>query len=229
MDTVLCGRIQALYYVEGRSVTQVAKELCCSPHKVIYWMDKMKLARRNMSDAIYRYYNPDGDPFFIQPIKTQDEARLFGLGIGIYWGEGDKRSKHSVRIANTDPGIILTFIQFLLVCCTVKKEKIRYSIVCFNDSSIEAVGEHWAKLLQIPKEKFGKIVQIPPQGRGSYKRKSEFGVCTVGVSNIKLKQWIIQELDSYRSLGSLVVKHSHGKGRTVGPIPTPGSSSEHEE
>ncbi len=61
-------------------------------------------------------------------------------------------------------------------------------------------------------EKFGKIVQIPPQGKGTYRNKSAYGVCSLSVGNIKLKRWILQELHSIASLGSLVVKQTLGKG-----------------
>jgi len=44
------------------------------------------------------------------------------------------------------------------------------------------------------KEKFGKIVQIPTQGKGTYKKKSRFGVCTITVGNVKLKNWILNEI-----------------------------------
>lgn len=62
-----------------------------------------------------------------------EELFLYGLGIGIYWGEGEKISKHSRRVANTDPIVIKTFISFLTCICQVEKGKLSYSIVCFND------------------------------------------------------------------------------------------------
>ena len=39
---------------------------------------------------------------------------LFGLGIGIYWGEGTKvDSISSLRVANSDPGILRSFTGFV--------------------------------------------------------------------------------------------------------------------
>lgn len=185
-------------YAEGHSLTEISIRLNCSIHKVIYWMQKTGISRRNHSDAAYLKYNPSGDPFNIKSITTLGDAKLFGLGVGIYWGEGDKKSPHSIRVANTDSAILLSFIKFLTVICGVKKEKIHFSIVCFNDSDPILVADHWSKVFEISREKFGKIVQIPPQGKGTYKRKSEFGVCTVTVSNIKLKQWMLAELNKIK-------------------------------
>lgn len=160
-------------------------------------MQKTRTPRRSLSDALYAKYNPDGDPFHIKTIVTKEDALLFGLGLGIYWGEGDKGSRHAMRVANTNPEILLNFVRFLIDICGVKKDKIYYSIICFNDSDPAAVGAYWAKVFDVSLEKFGKIVQIPQQGKGAYKRKSHFGVCTVNVSNIKLKQWMLKTMEDF--------------------------------
>ena len=63
--------------------------LNCSEHKINYWLNKYGITKRNISDAIYLKYNPKGDPFrFILPKNKKDE-RLFGLGLGLYWGGGE--------------------------------------------------------------------------------------------------------------------------------------------
>ena len=37
-------------------------------------------------------------------------------------------------------------------------------------------------------------IKIAKQGKGSYKRKSLYGVCTMQISNYKLKSWIDEQL-----------------------------------
>lgn len=187
-------------YSSGKSMVEISQILNFSPHKILYWMDKYSLQRRNRSDAMYIKANPLGDPFSIILEKTPNEMLLFGLGLGIYWGEGEKASKHSVRVANSDPYVLLTFFRFLQGICGVKKEKITYSIVCFNDSDKTRVLDYWSKLLSVSREKFGTIVQIERQGKGIYKKKSKYGVCTLTVSNFKLKAWIMGELEKLKQL-----------------------------
>lgn len=181
-------------YQDGLSMQKISEKLNCSLHKVAYWMSKYGLSRRTRSEATYLSFNPNGDPFSIREIKTIDDALLMGLGLGIYFGEGTKVAPHQVRVANTDPVILTLFIKFLIDICGLRKDKISYSIVCFNDSNVEDVVNYWSSIFSIPKEKFGKIVQIPPQGKGTYKRKSQYGVCTVNVNNVKLKQWLLKKL-----------------------------------
>jgi hypothetical protein len=173
---------------------EIAAKLGCSVHKVVYWMEKYKIKRRSRSDATYLKWNPSGDPFKIKKIISPEDNFLHGLGLGIYWGEGERVSKGKVRVANSDPGLILLFRKFLINNYQVTVSRIHYYLICFNDSNPNEVAEYWSKILRISKDKFGKIVQVAPQGKGSYRRKSRYGVCTLEVSNIKLKRWLMKEL-----------------------------------
>lgn len=178
----------------------ISKHLNCSVHKVVYWMDKYNIPRRSLSEAVYLAENPNGDPFNIKLNLSPIEQRLFGLGMGIYWGEGEKTSKGSVRVANSDPNLLLSFREFLISLCQVPLDRIHYYLICFNDSNVQEVATYWSKILNISEEKFGKIVQIAPQGKGTYKKKSQSGVCTIQVSSTKLKAWIMQELQKLNNV-----------------------------
>lgn len=129
-------------YTSGKSMFEIAQILRCSPHKVAYWMNKYGISRRSRSDAMYSKLNPNGDPFLIKTFLNKKETHLYGLGIGIYWGEGEKASKTAVRVANTDSYVVMTFSKLLKEICGVKKEKMRYSLICFNDSDPDVVRKY---------------------------------------------------------------------------------------
>ena len=183
------------FYKSGRSMQGISHQLNCSIHKVVYWMDKYGIKRRSLSEAIYLNANPDGDPFKIKLKLSLRDRFLFGLGIGIYLGEGNKMSKTSLRVANTDSRILKIVIKFLIKICGLKKHRISYSIVCFNDVDPSIARDYWAKQLEVLPEKFGKITIIPHQGKGTYRRKSRFGVCTVSANNVKLRNWFIDQME----------------------------------
>lgn len=188
-------------YKSGMSMSEMAKYLTCSQNKVVYWMKKHKIKRRDRSEASYIKQNPDGDPFKIKSPLTNYEYFLLGLGLGIYWGEGTKASIHSVRVTNTDYKMIISFIEFLEKICQVKKEKISYSLVCFNDADPKISRDYWSKKLKISPKKFGKITSIPSRGKGTYKKKSMHGVCSVHFGNIKLKKWIDKQVKNIHQPG----------------------------
>ena len=62
---------------------------------------------------MYIRYNPKGDPFAFKLPKNGADWKLFGLGIGLYWGEGNKRNKNSIRLGNVDPRLIRAYMLFL--------------------------------------------------------------------------------------------------------------------
>lgn len=200
-------------YLSGKSVSQVARTLNCSIHKVVYWMDVYGISRRSRSAAGYLQHNPNGDPFKIKRKLSPSEKFLKGVGLGIYWGEGTKTTKYSLRVANTDPAVIKVFREFLRHICLVREDKITYSIVSFNDTDPEVSRSYWSKQLGILPTKFGKITIIPKQGKGTYKKKSAFGVCTIQLSNIKLRSWVMGELENIqKSLVSSTAERALGKG-----------------
>ena len=86
-------RLEDLYINRKMSTAQIAKELKCSISGINYWMSKFGIRKRSISEAIYSKHNPHGDPFiFVEPTNIK-EAKLFGLGVGLYGEKVQKRIK----------------------------------------------------------------------------------------------------------------------------------------
>ena len=187
-------RLERLYN-KGLSMMEIAKEVGYSLSGVKYWMDKYNILRRSRSEATYIKRNPNGDPFKVKNKLNKTDILLKGLGVGLYWGEGDKSSNNTqVRMSNTDPYLIKKFRDFLAKIYSVRERKFKYSLVMFNDGDEIKAVKFWEGHLGIKRNQLGKIVIIPPQGRGTYKEKNQFGVLTITVSNKKLKEKILEEL-----------------------------------
>lgn len=187
-------------YNKGNSLQDIALLKKCSVHKIRYWINKYNIKKRSRSEALYLKYNPNGNPYITPPIPLLNNPDfLFGLSLGLYWGEGNKTTPYAIRITNTDPGVILIFRKFLLENCHIPDEKIKYSVVAFQDRKEQAIRDYWSKTLQVHKNKFGKIVRISQRGKGTYKRKSDFGVCTLTVCNVKLKSWFTETLQTMKA------------------------------
>lgn len=98
-------RLHELYVTKQKSVAEIAELFACSQNKINYWLNKFDISKRSISEAIYVKANPSGDPFSRKKIVDISDAKLLGLGLGLYWGEGTKRNKNSVRLGNTDPDL----------------------------------------------------------------------------------------------------------------------------
>ena len=186
--------LEKLYTEESASMQEIARKLNVSVHKVSYWMSHHGIQRRSISEAIYRKHNRNGDPFIYCPPKTATEAKLFGLGIGLYWGEGTKANQHSVRLGNTDPTLMKTFIVFLIKFFRIRKGDLRFGLQVFSDLNPQVAQKYWIEMLGAGKQQFYKTMITPSISRGTYRRKNQYGVLTVYYNNKKLRDLLVSLL-----------------------------------
>lgn len=183
--------LQDLYMREKMSVQQIADRMGCSQNKVTYWLQKYHIPKRSISDAMYIRLNPQGDPFSFQSPQTKSEWFLYGLGLGLFWGEGNKVNKHSVRLGNTDVVLIQFFLRFLKEIYQIDERKLRFGLQIFNDMQQEKVLNYWVQNLGVSKKQFQKVVVTKSVQKGTYRKKSTYGVLTIYFSNKKLRDMII--------------------------------------
>lgn len=191
-----------MYLRERKSMQEISKKIGCSIHKVQYWLRKHKIPSRSIGDAIYQWHNPKGDPFTYKPPRTTKDHMLFGIGIGLYWGEGTKANKHAVRLGNTDPYLLAKFLHFLERFFRIKRQDCRFGLQIFSDIKVEEALDFWTKKLKIGKHQFFKVVCTPSGSIGTYRRKSPYGVLTVYYGNRKLRDILVEKLRSLSTSSS---------------------------
>jgi len=183
-----------ILYQNGLSAYEIAGKLKVSPNKITYWLRKYKVPKRSLSEAIYLKHNPNGDPFEIKRNLTTEEAKLLGFGLGLYWGEGSKKSTKGVKLANTDPRLIKKFLEFLTEICQVNTQKLKYWLQIFDDTNPERAMRYWCQELDIRSEQFYRTTVTPSRGKGTYRKKCKFGVLTVSFGNTKLRKKLLSML-----------------------------------
>lgn len=188
-------QLENLYIKEQKSAKQIAKLFSCSENKINYWLRMYGIKKRTIAESLYISHNPGGDPFAFKEPKTPNESFLYGLGLGLYWGEGNKKNTHSIRLGNTDPRLVKAFTRFLTEVYAVKKEKFRFGLQIFSDMSPEKALRFWSSYLSVSSKQFGKVIVTPARGVGSYREKTKYGVLTVYVSNKKLRDIICGEIE----------------------------------
>ncbi len=186
--------LETLYVKDGLSMQSIALKLDCSVNKIVYWMNEYQIERRSISDAIYKKHNPHGDPFALKSVGTLPDAKLLGLGLGLYWGEGTKADKYSVRLGNTDPALIRMFMLFLVKLFGVRREDLRFGLQTFTDIDPQEALGYWLSELDVQASQFYKITVTISGSIGTYRRKSLYGVVTVYYHNKKLRDLLIDML-----------------------------------
>jgi len=115
---------------------------------------------------------------------------LFVTAVAAYWGEGDKATSSIVRLANTDPKMIKLFLDFLVLFCSVPKDKIRGALYIYEDLDDVICRQYWTKMTGI--EHFHKTMVLPSRHKT---KKLPYGTCTVLVSNTYLKRKMLFWID----------------------------------
>lgn len=133
--------------------------------------------------------------------KAREEARcefesmkynpLFIAGLMLYWGEGDKLTKFSTKITNTDPELIRLYVFFLRNACGIPEQLIKGHILVYPDLDALTCKKHWAAESGIREDRFFKTTVI----QGKHKaRRIKYGVCMVGISStyfkVKMLEWL---------------------------------------
>lgn len=192
--------LRHLYLDRKKSVCEIARRFHCSQNRVNYWFRKYDIPKRTLSEAAYVKRNPKGDPFlFTKPISNANWF-LFGLGIGLYWGEGTRKNKTQVRLGNTDPDLILKFLEFIERIYKVQKKKIRFGLQVFSDMSPREVIKFWCRKLNVSRKKFGKVIVTPARSIGTYREKTRHGVLTIYISNSKLRNLLCNQIELMRQI-----------------------------
>lgn len=117
---------------------------------------------------------------------------LFIAGLMLYWGEGDKTTKHNVTLANTDPAMIRLFVNFLMHVCQIEKKKIRLHLLLYPDLDADKCKDYWKNQSGLEYGNFIKSTTI--KGRHKTKRLP-YGVCNVTVTSSYLKKKMYLWLD----------------------------------
>ena len=114
---------------------------------------------------------------------------LFIAGLMLYWGEGDKVTRHNTRLTNTDSEMIRLFVFFLTHACQIPEERIKASVLVYPDLNAAECLAYWSRVSKISRSNFTKCIAI--RGRHKTKRLPS-GVCIVVVSSAYFKTKILE-------------------------------------
>ena len=129
----------------------------------------------------------------IEEFEKIKNNQLFIAGTMLYWAEGDNGERSSlVRLTNTDPRMIKTFVDFAIRFCKVKQESIRIGLILYPDLNETICKSFWSKRVGVPLKQFYKVQFI--KGYHPTKRL-ENGICSVIVGGRGLKEKIRTWID----------------------------------
>ncbi len=126
---------------------------------------------------------------------------FFIAGLMLYLGEGDKRNRVRVGLANTDPAVIQFFVKWLKDFLGVDAERIHAELHLYENMNIEAEKMFWEKITGLPRKQFYKT-QIRKLQKGSftYKESHRHGTCSIIFTSVEKKREITMAIKAFLDL-----------------------------
>lgn len=108
------------------------------------------------------------------------------IGIMLYWAEGGKTQRGSVRFSNSNPEMIQVMMCFFRRVCTVKEERFRGHIHTHSHINVEGAEKYWEHISGIPRKQFFKTYAKPSKSSKNKKDSLPFGTFDIYVSDTQL-------------------------------------------
>ena len=118
----------------------------------------------------------------IKELGKLSKRDLWLLGLGLYWGEGEK-SNESVGLMNSNSEIIKTMIEWFKMVCGANTENFTGTIHGYPDTDIKKETSYWSKVTGIPKNQFKK----PQIDKRTNKLKIKKGKLPHGTLKLRIK------------------------------------------
>ena len=128
-------------------------------------------------------------------------AALHVAGVMLYWAEGDKGSKNTARLSNSDPDLLRLYVDFLRTYFDVPDEKLRVNCHLFADHLARQVEieQFWLDLLDLPRSCLCKSFVNVYSKYSQKKRQNKlpFGTTRVCVNSTSVVQSIFGSIQEY--------------------------------
>ncbi len=117
---------------------------------------------------------------------TRRELML--IGTALYWAEGNRKDRWSVKFCNSDPAIITLIMKFFRKICRVNEEKFRANVQIHHNISEEKAKIFWSRISGVPLEQFVKTQTIISKS-SKFKRSPNtlpYGTFSIKISDVNL-------------------------------------------
>lgn len=109
---------------------------------------------------------------FKQKVKTLNQRELMLIGASLYWAEGYKNFNHKrksypyINFANSDPTMVVVFINFLEKVLKISKDKMRAIVYAYPATNKPEAIHYWQNITNIPKENFRLLQLVSKSSKG---------------------------------------------------------------
>jgi len=150
----------------------------------------MREKRKRKEQEVYQKYRKK----FIIPNKES----CFVAGLMLYLGEGDKKARDRIGLANTDPAIIKFFVDWLDTFLKIPKDKIKAQLHLYENMDIGKERKFWMNELGFTKSQiYRPSIRKLRQASFSYKESYRHGTCAIYSFGVDKKRELMAAVQAF--------------------------------
>jgi hypothetical protein len=190
---------------EKLSLIEISERLALPKTTVYYWIRDLPLGRPRRENghpgnvAMQRKYRLIREEAYLQGEREFAELALrnpeFRDFVCLYIGEGYKRSRNTVSLANSDPGVIKLANQWM---CEFSRRPVGYCVQYHADQNFDELAEFWACQLEVDPS----AIAFQRKSNSSQLRnrtwRSKYGVLTVRTNDTAFRARVQGWIDSIK-------------------------------
>ncbi|MDP2941868.1 MAG: hypothetical protein Q8N85_06440 [Candidatus Omnitrophota bacterium] len=122
---------------------------------------------------------------------------LMLVGSALYWAEGNKKNRWTVRFTNSDPALIALIMKFFRKVCGAKEDKFIAAMQIYPNISEHQAMAFWSGVTGIPKRQFRKTLTSVSKSSKFIRPANSlpYGTLQINISDVKLvnriKGWML--------------------------------------
>ena len=183
-------------YNSGKSVPQIANELGLSQWMLYNKMKREKVLRRLPAESNKIRFLSNPLSFSKKNYLRPMERDLMIAGLMLYWAEGSKRNINTIDFANSDPKMVVIFLNLFRSIYQIQEDKLRVLLYCYANQSIPDLILFWKKLTKIPEKQFTK-----PYVRSDFQEdkvnRMRYGMVHIRYNDQRLMTQLKKDIDSF--------------------------------
>ncbi len=189
---------------KGWSIGDIAKKIAVRKSTVSMWCRDISLSDRAISEIAKKSKKKSTDALlhYSESVRIQRQLRtqesehegkkrlgqlsnrdIYCIGLGLYWGEGYKKGNQEFGFTNSDPQMVLFYLQWLQVVFGIEKCDLilRISINAQHALRVHEVERYWERLLGVSSESFTKVSLIKTMNKKVYNDQNHMGTLRIKV------------------------------------------------
>tara|TARA_Y100000310_G_scaffold81278_1_gene77882 strand:- start:1985 stop:2662 length:678 start_codon:yes stop_codon:yes gene_type:complete len=222
MKKELREKAVALRLEKKLSYSEIRKRLGVPKSTLSYWLRDYPLSESRISELrkrgwkngeagreryrntmMEKYENEKCRIYNIQKknLRNLKKEAQYVAGLMLYLGEGAKKDRYTISLANTDPDLLRYFIRWLGEYLGISKKDLRVQLHLYKNMDVKKEQKFWENVLDLEKSQFYKL-QIRELRKGSFSYRESFrhGTCQINFFNKEKKMNLMMAIEAFIDL-----------------------------